>query len=76
MAKSYDTLIKNEDTWKETNFELLSNGTLFLLTKFSNYLEFLTVYSNWLSGDSNFARYLDKWKYAVLILEAIDFSES
>lgn len=36
MAKSYDTLIKNEDTWKETNFELLSNGTLFLLTKFSN----------------------------------------
>ena len=41
-----------------------------------NYLEFLTVYSNWLSVDSNFARYLDKWKYAVLILEAIDFSES
>lgn len=41
-----------------------------------NYLEFLTVYSNWLSGDSNFARYLDKLKYAVLILEAIGFRES
>ena len=52
MVKSNGTLVKKEDTSKESNFELLSKGI--------NSLEFLTVYSDWLSGDSNFARSLDR----------------
>ena len=35
-----------------------------------------SVDSNWLSGDSNFARYLDGWKDAVPILGRIGLSGS
>ena len=55
MVKSNGTLVNKEDISEETNFELLSNGTTFL--NFSiNSLEFLTVYADWLSGNSNLAR--------------------
>ena len=59
MAKSYGTLRKKRDYSKEANFELQCKETTFLYFGM-NSLEFLTVYSQWLSGDSSFAKYLDR----------------
>ena len=75
MVYSKGTLVNKDHRSNETTLEFSVTGLKFLNSRVSSSV-FLTVYSDWSSGDNIFARCLDRKYDGVPILETIGLSRS